>query len=163
MKTDKRALLAYAEQNGFKYQKSEVWGKFSIFGGGIGGILLGILTIIFNLFSDKYQSVTRGDFLMFFVVPFLFGFLGTFVGIVPATFTGYFIARKKIIITRLADYGYLFVIGTFFTFICLLILLVIFKEINNLKDLSIIIPSMLGGATAMICGKLFLPKLPKDF
>lgn len=160
MKIDKKFLIENAKENGWEYPKSAVWGQFTLFGGAIGGLTLGVLIIIFNILFDKVPSFNRGTFLMFFATPFLLGFFGIFVGMIPATLTGYVIARKKLIITNLYDYGYLFAVGTFFTFICLFILLVIFDKIQRIEDfLTIIIPSMLGGLSAIVCGKLFLPKL----
>ncbi|WP_218003990.1 hypothetical protein, partial [Moraxella lacunata] len=65
------------------------------------------------------------------------------------------------------DYGFLFLIGSLSVLFSITILIIITDPnpfIFDFNDTIItILLAIIGGISAMICGKLFLPKLPKNF
>lgn len=48
MKADKKALLEFAQNNGWKYPRLYVWSAFSLFGGLTGGICGVIFPMVGN-------------------------------------------------------------------------------------------------------------------
>ncbi|OPH37463.1 hypothetical protein B5J94_05695 [Moraxella lacunata] len=79
--------------------------------------------------------------------------------VVILKFIGYIIEAK--------DYGFLFLIGSLSVLFSITILIIITDPnpfIFDFNDTIItILLAIIGGISAMICGKLFLPKLPKNF
>lgn len=159
MKTDKKALIAYADQNGFKYPRLLIWLKFSFTGGIIGGLLFGIyLMFVIHTATESYSLLsTIKDILVC-------GLAGFFVGFLPASLTGLYITLRKIAIKNYIQYLELFFIGGIITILFGLIWLIYDNKNNTLKDFYFYLAAMiLGGLSTVICGKLFLPKLPKNF
>lgn len=153
MKADKKALLEFAQNNGWKYPRLYVWSAFSLFGGLTGGICVSAYDFLYNLtIGDSLLSVS--DYLSLAILGGIFGFP-------PATLTGLYASFRKIILTNFIDYLHLYLVGT-------LISAIDFNLWGNFSDgwqryLELWQIGSIGGISAMICGKLFLPKLPKNF
>lgn len=153
MKTDKKALLAYAEKNNWRYPKLYVWSAFSLFGGLIGGIGASLYNFLYNLtIGDSLLSL--GDYIGIALLGGIFGFP-------PATLTGLYASLRKIVLSSFLDYFHLYLVGT-------LISAIDFNLWDNFSDgwqryVELWQIGSIGGISAMICGKLFLPKLPKNF
>ncbi|MBE9577659.1 MULTISPECIES: hypothetical protein [Moraxella] len=162
----KKEILAYAKQHGFIYPKIKV-----IFGFGLLGGMIGLMTVFVidrmtrlivnggNLFYDiNIISLIEKIFsvLLFSII------FGTVFGCIPAILTGIYCAIFNFIIAKNLDYLHLYVVGTIFSAIY-------FNHWINLPDefwqiiYTLFSLGSIGGISAMICGKLFLPKLPKNF
>ncbi|STZ09448.1 Uncharacterised protein [Moraxella caprae] len=92
---------------------------------------------------------------------------GILLGFIPALLTGIYLSIKEFIIIEAKDYGFLFLIGSLSVLFSITILIIITNPnplIFDFNDTIItILLAIIGGISAMICGKLFLPKLPKNF
>lgn len=170
MKTDKQSLLKFAEQNGWLYPKEKVILLFTLCGGAVGGFVLGIfigLPFIISIDIDDNIKILR-EFLFFIIGITSISIL---VGGIPALLIGIYLAMTEFIIANKKDYLLLLLIGGMITvFICLILIFVLAitnKEMidgsNTVILLILLILFLSGGLSAMICGKLFLPKLPKNF
>ena len=164
MKTDKKALLEYAEKNGWRYPKNYVWAMYSCYGGAIGGYLLCMLMLSEKAISGINFLSLVGNIFGLVIFSFIGAFVGVALGFIPATLTGFCVANCKIVISNLTDYLKLFIVGGLITLIFGLIWFFFNDKVDVFKDFNFYLGTIiLGGLTSMICGRLFLPKLPKDF
>lgn len=158
--TTKQEILAYAKQNGFVYPKFKVIFGFGLGGGAVGGFFLGLYNSFFGFLQmpNKDIILILNTFAQSIVISLLFSLLGILFGAIPAFFTSFYLTATDFIIVKKFDYIKLFLVGFVATFFIYCFMLIIKENlINNILFYS------LGGISAMICGKLFLPKLPKDF
>ncbi|MDO4896404.1 MAG: hypothetical protein Q3971_03480 [Moraxella sp.] len=165
--TTKQEILAYAKQNGFVYPKFKVIFSYGLFGG-----MIGFCILILGAFTEALMQDASGVFfrmttditihsMMIGIFSFLMGvsILGAVFGCIPALLTGIYCAMFNFIIMKKLDYIYLYVVGTIFSAIY-------FNHWLNLPDefwqrlYDLWLWGSIGGISAMICGKLFLPKLP---
>lgn len=107
--------------------------------------------------------------------------IATLLAIIPAFITGFWIAKNKTYIKNNKDYAYLFAKGLISCCVFLILLAILFSlndvmsglpfeylperiYVNFLKEYpAMLIFAVIGGISAMICGKLFLPKSPNNF
>lgn len=167
--TSKKEILAYAKQNGFVYPKLKVIFSFVFSGGVVGGNIAGHL-LFFDDLIKNINNLDMVDFLLF-ELKFIFGFsfFGIWTGGIPAFLSGIYFLKKEFFIMHTKDYFRIFLVGFLITAICALFVVMFGNQHPNMQS-SIwdffIIPlpfALIGGISAMICGKLFLPKLPKNF
>lgn len=166
----KKEILNYAKQNGFLYPKKKV-----IFGYGLCGGTIGFFIMMFGAFTEnmikdagRILSYIPSDITIYSIIVNVFGFLfgsfvfGTVFGCIPAVLTGIYCAIFNFIIVKKLDYIHLYVVGTLFSAIYFDfwgdLLDEFWQRMYDLWEWGSI-----GGISSMICGKLFLPKLPKDF
>lgn len=166
----KKEILEYAKQNCFVYPKEKVILLFSLCGGAVGGFVLGISLFLYFDFSDiiKNQNIfTVKNLLETLLSLFGVSLAGVFFGFIPALITGIYLAMKEFIIINKKDYLSLLLTGGIITIFIFLILILLIstkgQTIDAYINLVFLILFLIGGISAMICGKLFLPKLPKDF
>lgn len=165
MKTDKKSLLEFAEQNGWRYPKASIVIEFAIGGGAIGGFIVGVIICTIAAFVylfeiNKELNLSTTDLILMLFYPFLAAMIGIIVGFVPALLMGLWASYKKMIIVDKKDYLHLFTAG-------MLVSIISYMAAAMFNATQMIVPSfglaLIGGLSAMICGKLFLPKLPKNF
>lgn len=164
--TTKKEILEYTKQNGFVYPKFKIVLYFGLFGGMIGLMTMLIFDFISRIILKDVNLLDNINILSFFEGIFYFAmfstFFGTVFGFIPALLTGVYCAIFNFIIMKKLDYMHLYIIGTIFSAIY-------FNFWANLSDdfwqrmYELWKLGSIGGMSAMICGKLFLPKLPKDF
>lgn len=168
----KKEILAYAKQHGFIYPKEKVILLFILLGGAVGGFVFLLLTKLWELLiSILGNSSSTIDYFQSFIFSFglipLFLFFGTLFGFIPALLTAIYLSIKEFIIIEAKDYGFLFLIGSLSVLFSITILIIITDPnpfIFDFNDTIItILLAVIGGISSMICGKLFLPKLPKNF
>lgn len=165
----KKEILEYAKQNGFVYPKFKVIFGFVVLGGVIGGNITGHL-LFFDDFIKNINNLDVVDFLLS-ELKFIFGFsfFGIWTGGIPAFLSSLYFPKKEFFIINTKDYFKIFMVGFLITAICALFVVMFGNQQSNIKssifDVFIIpLPlAIIGGIPSMICGKLFLPKLPKDF
>ncbi|STY92935.1 hypothetical protein [Moraxella bovis] len=167
---NKKEILAYAKQHGFIYPKIKV-----IFGFGLCGGAIGLFIMMFGVFTEGMIKDASGilsrmptDTTIYSMVSGIFSFLfggialGTIFGCIPAFLTGIYCAIFNFIMMKKLDYAHLYVVGTIFSAIY-------FNHWLNLPDefwqrmFDLWVWGSIGGISAMICGKFFLPKLPNNF
>ncbi|AWY19719.1 hypothetical protein [Moraxella bovis] len=170
----KKEILAYAKQHGFIYPKIKVIFGFGLLGGMIGGIMF---CCIGFMIETTYEQIInhishKGIISLFLKLPFYilgFAFLGAWAGGIPAFLTGIYLSFKNFIFIDKKDYVKIFAIGFLITSIFALLMVVFSNQQPNMQitiwDFFLIsFPlAIIGGISAMICGKLFLPKLPNNF
>lgn len=146
------------------YPKANVITAYSLFGGVIGGGLIGLIVSVFMVLeailqSDGVsQSVTRSLMLALLVIVIcaLFGFV---LGLIPATLTGWITARLKLYRN---DKGLLqsTIIGAISTVIYSLPFMVLSDLVSSFAAYVFVI--VIGSASAFITGLLALPKACKS-
>lgn len=173
--TTKQEILAYAKQNGFVYPKLKVGFYFGLVGGAVGGFVVILSIALWTLFTSILENPSGTidyfwDFIYSFLAIPLFLFFSTLFGGIPALLTGIYLSIKEFIVINRKDYGLLFLIGSLSVLFCFIIIAILeiindpSKLTYNHNDVEITIPFIIiGGISAMICGKLFLPKPPKEF
>ena len=156
MKNDKEVMLEFAEQNGWKYPRLWTCLTFSLVGGVIGGLFFGIC-----LAGSEWLYLKESFSILNAVKDILISSIaGFFVGFLPASVTGIYVALRKIIISKKVHYLELFLIGGIITIIFGLNWLIYYNKKDNLVYIQFYLDAMiLGGLTSIICGKLFVPKL----
>lgn len=166
----KKEILEYAKQNGFVYPKAKVILGFTLLGGIVGGFIFGLGITLSWIISDIINNKNILTIKYFLELPSLllvFSLAGIFIGGIPAFLTGIYLATTEFIITSKKDYFSLVIIGGAITiFISLILILLISTKgqtIDAYINFDFLILFLIGGISSMICGKLFLPKLPKDF
>ncbi|MDO4441391.1 MAG: hypothetical protein Q4B81_04335 [Moraxella sp.] len=139
---------------------------FLLAGGAVGGFLIALVSIFYQfvdyiqnrrLFYDFIETVVASLFFM--------PLIGAVVGSIPALLTGIYLAYTRFYIAEKAHYAYLFLMGIVVSFLVFVIAFtVIFhgKSVASEDIMGCLLFSLAGGLSAMICGKLFLPKIPKD-
>lgn len=164
--TTKQEILTYAKQNGFVYPKFRVGFYFGLFGGMIGVMTMLIFDFISQIILNEANLFDNINILSFFEGIFYFAmfsaFFGTVFGCIPALLTGIYCAIFNFIIMKKLDYIHLYVVGTIFSAIYFNFWANLSYEFwQRMYELWKL--GSIGGISAMICGKLFLPKLPKEF
>ncbi|WP_019518994.1 hypothetical protein [Faucicola boevrei] len=166
----KKEILEYTKQNEFVYPKEKVILGFTLLGGMVGGFIFGLGIMLVFIIGDIINNkniLTVNSFVELLLSLLSFSLVGLFVGGIPALITGIYLAMTEFIIINKKDYLSLLLTGGIITiFICLI--LIFLKTANEASldfgvNLILLILFFIGGLSAMICGKLFLPKLPKDF
>lgn len=170
----KKEIVAYAKQHGFIYPKIKVIFGFGLCGGIIGVIMFGCIHfMIETTYEQTINHISHNGMINSFLkLPFYifgFAFLGSGVGGIPAFLTGIYLSFKNFIFIDKKGYIKIFTIGFLITAIFALLIVVFGNQQPNMQitiwDLFIMpFPlAIIGGISAMICGKLFLPKLPNNF
>lgn len=148
------------------YPRFRVVMCFLLAGGAVGGFLIALVSIFYQfvdyiqnrrLFYDFIETVVASLFFM--------PLIGAVVGSIPALLTGIYLAYTRFYIAEKAHYAYLFLMGIVVSFLVFVIAFtVIFhgKSVASEDIMGCLLFSLAGGLSAMICGKLFLPKIPKD-
>lgn len=155
----KSDLLAYAEQNGWKYPRLYVIVKFGGIGGFIGGLIFACGMGFDILFIHPQHLIFSLETIGMMILALgSFGLLGVLMGLIPATVTGLYVAMQKMILMSWWDYLHLYIFGTIVSAIS-------FIFWGNFRDdtpleiaRTLWLFGSVGGISAMICGKLFLPK-----
>lgn len=166
----KQESLDHAKQNGFVYPKEKVILLFTLLGGMVGGFIFGLgimlVFIIDNIINNK-NILTVNSFVELLLSLLNFSLVGLFIGGIPAFLTGLYLAITEFIIINKKYYLSLLLTGGIVTVFTLLILIILMITNEGITDWSatliLLIIFLIGGLSSMICGKLFLPKLPKDF
>lgn len=166
MKTDKKALLAYVEQHGWKYPKGWIIVTYSFVGSLIGAFIVGIFFIIpdFVRVMNHWQVIESKDFISIIFAPILIAFVGWVFGIIPAFLTGLYIGLNKFVITDKRDYWQLFYIGVLSTALYGTGFL-LYNDIptNRIGTILAVIGLLvLGGISSVICGKWFVPRFSQN-
>lgn len=170
--TTKQEILASGKQPGFIYPKVKVILAYAFVVPMIGFLLsfLGLLIIVLL----NQQSMNNYEFALI-VASFIIAFV---VAIIPALMMGVWIAKSQIYIKQKKDYVGLFLKG-FLCCVVFLMLAILFLIINDLANglpahyissrlydnfikqyPAMILFTMIGGISSMLCGKLFLPRFP---
>ncbi|OPH38962.1 hypothetical protein [Moraxella equi] len=168
----KKEILAYAKQHGFIYPKEKVILLFILLGGAVGGFVailsMGLWLLLISILKNPSGIF---DYLQYFIVSFLtiplFMLYGILLGFIPALLTSIYLSIKEFIIIETKDYGFLFLIGSLSVLFSITILIIIADPNPFIFDFNdtilTILLAIIGGISAMICGKFFLPKLPNNF
>lgn len=122
------------------YPYKKVLLGFTLLGGAVGGFLLGLSTEIY------YGSYHLNSILF----SLLLAFFGIGFGLIPASISGIFLCCIKFYIKNFIDYIKLFVLGWLIS--------AMFFYFSGLKFNDWIFVSSAGGMSAVVCGKLFVPK-----
>lgn len=162
------------------YPSQYVFCSYTIFGGTVGGALVGIGSAMIDiLFSNGSSSI----FITMIVIVLCIA-LGFIIGLVPAMLTAWLIIRRKIILNRLTDYLKIFAIGFIVTSLCFLVFITFFylksyfvaylnayfnrlsypHFVVNTTDIIMALKmswliGLIGGISSVIVGKWRLPKL----
>lgn len=150
--------------------------KKVIFAYGILGPLIGTLIYALILFLLNINNLSNANRVLV-SIAMLMAVMGFCISIVPAFLMGFWLAKKKTYIQSIKDYFGIFIKGSFSCFIAVILFLMVFclKNLDNTmnayqlfdnileKSGIIVFFTIIGGISSMICGKLFLPKLPKNF
>lgn len=164
------------------YPKFKIILCYCIFGGSVGGLIIGWCLVLLITLQDIFiNDFNLNDFFELGAMAFLVAFVGFFVGFLPALVSALIIVKKRLNLSMQKVYKQLFMIGFLSTFIpvCLYVLvygiyLLIrlginpeslsfmikkYFSINSIDNvLGTLIICIISGISAMICGKLFLPK-----
>lgn len=129
---------------------------FVFLGGFIGGFIIGLISSIMAI-SDLNDIDVAHLFMMG-----IFGVFGIVFGFIPALLMGIYVAYRQFVIIHWRDYVHLYAVGTFISAIYFLCWSDV--ALNEPSDVvALWAMDSIGGISAMILGKLFIPKIsPKD-
>lgn len=146
----------HTHKNGFSYPRY-VPLAFVLLGGFIGGCIIGLISSIMAISNFNNIDISY----LFMVV--IFGVFGIVFGFIPALLMGVYVAYRRFIIVDWHDYVHLYVVGTFISAIYFLCWSnVALNEPSDMAKLWVM--GSIGGISAVLIGKLFIPKInPKDF
>lgn len=137
------------------YPSKDIFWGYTIFGGVIGGSLIGFAFGVWNGFLPMMLSIL------------ICSMIGFAVGFIPALLTGFFISKYEIRSERLVDLIKIFAIGFFMTSIYMLLLMVILRDSsssNTILELfsfwknTILWIGLIGGISGVIAAKLIIPR-----
>lgn len=148
----------------FEYPICKVLCGFA-FGGIFGGLILCLGDVSINMLDlDHYIWTYNLKEILFML--FWYKMIGLVFGFIPAFLTGIYCLTLKLNIKTWIDYIHLFTIGYILSFIYFLVSDKFFIKIKGFvlfsteEDYSLF--GFIGGISAIICGKLFLPKRNKE-
>lgn len=137
------------------YPTSTIVSLYALFGGFIGGMQVGVLAIGSNLDTPKELPEFLGTLLFF-------GIFGVFVGLIPATITGFVIAKLKLYKNIWRHYLIIALIGFVPSALCgvCLILMDGIHQGQKLTDIIIFFGAlgMIGAMSALLLALFVLPK-----
>ena len=134
--------------------KDMFWG-YTVFGGLIGGALIGFAFGVWNGFLLMLLSILIGSM------------IGFAVGFIPALLTGFLICKYEVRSERLIDLMKVFAIGSLMTSFYMLLLVLILQDSSSsntiLKTFSscrntILWIGLIGGISSVITAKLMIPR-----
>lgn len=142
--------------NEFEYPIGKVLFSFA-FGGIFGGLIVFIIEMIEKLF-DLNHHIWTNDLGSILLASVGYMIWGAILGFIPAFLTGIYCSLRKIVIKNWKSYLHLYLVGT----LCSAIYFATWATLSD-ATLAYIFElwaiGSVGGISAMICGKLFLPKL----
>ena len=134
--------------------KDMFWG-YTVFGGVIGGALIGFAFGVWNGFLLMLLSILIGSM------------IGFAVGFIPALLTGFLICKYEVRSERLIDLMKVFAIGSLMTSFYMLLLVFILQDSSssntivnlfNLWKKTILWIGLVGGLRSVILAKVMTPK-----
>lgn len=140
----------------FEYPIGTVLAGFT-FGGVFGGLIVFIVEVIEKM-MDLNLHIWMNDLGSILLASVGYAILGIIFGFIPAFLTGIYCSLRKIVIKNWKSYLHLYLVGT-------LCSAIYFATWVNFSDYTLEYifelwaMGSIGGISAMICGKLFLPKL----
>lgn len=143
----------------FEYPFGTVLAGFA-FGGIFGGLIVFIVEVIEKI-TDLNHHIWTNDFINIVFSSLAYLIFGFVFGLIPAFLTGIYCSLRKIVIINWKSYLHLYLVGT-------LCSAIYFATWVNFSDdtLEYIFElwaiGSVGGISAMICGKLFIPKIYKE-
>lgn len=183
--SDKQQILEHTSPNKIVYPKQKIYTIFTLLGGGVGGLLLGLAIFLLDVFKASFDSSRVFDidslvgFLVFSLAFFMYG---TIIGCIPALLCAWVICKQKLNLKMSYIYVRLFLSGVLVIIIPAIVLglgfflvLMVLYLFDDSKVISfesmqeivlellsgaipLIIPSILGGLSSVILGKWTLPK-----
>ena len=127
---------------------------FIFMGGFIGGAILGLISSVRSIF--KFNDIDSSDF---FVV-IIFGGFGIIFGFIPSLLMGIYVTYRRLFITNWRDYVHLYAVGTFISVIYFLCWSYMDStEPSKFTTLWAVVNGSIGGISAVILGKIFIPKI----
>ncbi|WLF83638.1 hypothetical protein [Moraxella sp. ZY210820] len=160
-----KQITQQLEQHGWQYDGVGTVALFSLCGGFIGGVVVAIAMGIFSIITgivemliNLHFNVNIVEIILSIFAPVVFGLIGLFLGFIPALFTGLYCAWRKVMIVDLLSYVRLYKIGFLSTSACCLFMFPVRDSIIGSIFICFVF-GLVGGISATICGKLFLPKL----
>lgn len=135
------------------YPTQKVIGLYVLFGGLIGGLILGIGMLLTNIQKISYFMASWERTIKEFII---FSLISSVVGLLPAIITGVACSKLKIYFDSIAQVAKLFVVG----FLSTLLLAIWFAFIDLFGDQLVVflIVCGTGGLSAIITGAIALPK-----
>lgn len=136
------------------YPFSKVVCFYPLIGGLIGGLLMGIFAMGGELdrWSELFEYLGGVLFIAFF---------GIIVGLIPASITGFIIAKLELCKDRLSHYPIIFVVGFIISAIYIFIWLMITAGISmhlSYGFMMMFVIGLVGGISSIITGFILLPK-----
>lgn len=156
MKSKPNELQIQYEQNAYAtaetksdaepYPNAKVFVTFSVFGGGLGGLLIILVAAIISL-------DLRPLLLVIYAIP-----VGILIGTIPAIITGFVITKLKLRLLSIQDYFKVALVGFFVTAVLSSFLL--FSTHDGVE--AVLGLSITGAVSSMILGHLSLPKYKEN-
>lgn len=183
--SDKQQILEHTSPNKVVYPKQKIYTIFTLLGGGVGGLLVGLaifISLTFERFMDSKSVLGIGYFFDLLTISLLSFIYGTIIGCIPALLCAWVICKQKLNLKMSYIYVRLFLSGALVIIIPAIVLglgfflvLMVLYLFDDSKVISfesmqeivlellsgaipLIIPSILGGLSSVILGKWTLPK-----
>ena len=137
------------------YPSKDIFWGYTVFGGLIGGALIGFAFGVWNGFLLMLLSILIGSM------------IGFAVGFIPALLTGFLISKYEIRAEKLVNLIKIFAIGFFMTSFYMLLLMLMSQDSSSsntiLKTFSscrntILWIGLIGGISSVITAKLMIPR-----
>lgn len=137
------------------YPSKDIFWGYTIFGGVIGGALIGFAFGVWNGFLFMLLSIL------------ICSMIGFAVGFIPALLTGFFISKYELRSERLFDLIKIFAIGSLMTSLYMLLIVLVLRDgsgsntilkLFNFWRNTIIWIGLVGGVSSVIMAKLVIPR-----
>ncbi|MDO4250577.1 MAG: hypothetical protein Q4C68_03615 [Moraxella sp.] len=143
-----------------EYPLRKVFLSYMVLGSAIGSVLTLSTFLIFDFELNTLSAVSLSDVIALIAFIFFYGLIGSIIGIIPASITGFAVIKKKNYKNSLKDYAHLIFLGFLISFIFYsIVIAVIFGAEDYLSALNV--SMALGGVGAIssaITGYFTLPK-----